>query len=485
MHSPFNIHRVALAFACCALALAAEENEPVTIEAALGNPVMLAGAKGPNYLRVAVTGNSLPEKTPRVPLNVAIVIDRSGSMQGEKMEAAKRAAKSAIERLRPNDIVSVVAYETSVNIVQPATRIDENPQKASATKEQIMSAIGTITASGNTALFAGVSMGAGELRKELRSGRINRIVLLSDGLANVGPSSPGELSELGTSLGKEGICVTTLGLGLDYNEDLMSKLASASDGNHMFIDSVEALDRAYAMEFGDAMTVVARNIRVKIQCDSAVRPVRVLGREAVIDGAGVLVNLGDISSGRTKYALVEFDMPVGDSGQSKKAADVDVSIVPAFPYAVSTSSLESSLSGARAAKTDTPTRIPWGGDVTYRKEVTFRYTDSNDEVERSINKPVMVAAVQQIAADQNELAMRLRDSGRIEEARQTLLDNGRFLQDNSTRYRNEQLRKDAETNNFGANNLDAEKWKYNRKLQKEYQVGTKKQSVILEKSISR
>lgn len=80
----------------------------------------------------------------------------------------------------------------------------------------------------------------------------------------------------------------------------MSKLASASDGNHMFIDSVEALDHAYAMEFGDAMAVVAREIRLEIACEEGVRPVRVLGRDAMVDKNIVKVNLGDISSGRTK-----------------------------------------------------------------------------------------------------------------------------------------------------------------------------------------
>ncbi|MCC6154729.1 MAG: VWA domain-containing protein [Candidatus Hydrogenedentes bacterium] len=441
----------------CIGGLAFAADGPVKIEAALANPVMLAGAKSPNYLRVAVTGEKLPDSTPRVPLNVSIVIDRSGSMQGEKIEAAKRAAKSAIERLRPNDTVSVIAYETSVNIVQPAIRIDDNSDKAATTRHQILSAIDTITATGNTALFAGVSMGAGEIRKEsnLRGGRVNRIVLLSDGLANVGPSSPGELAELGTSLGREGICVTTLGLGLDYNEDLMSKLASASDGNHMFIDSVEALNRAYAMEFGDAMTVVARNVNVRIQCASAVRPVRAMGREAIVDGSSIQMSLGDISVGRTKYCLIELDVPLIEPEGEHVAAEAEVSYL--------------------AATTNE--------SKTTRSVVRLRHSRSQAEVEHQTNKEVMVATVQQIAAERNELALRLRDAGKIEEARQELESNAAYLYSNSETFNSEQLRKDGIANDFGSKNLDPEKWKYNRKLQREYQVGTKKQGVVLEKSI--
>ncbi|NUM56343.1 MAG: VWA domain-containing protein [Candidatus Hydrogenedentes bacterium] len=457
----------AIVLALTGAAVSSAAPPPVKIEAALGNPVMLSGAGGTNYLRVAVTGDRINDASRRVPLNVAIVIDRSGSMQGEKIEAAKRAAKSAIERLRPNDTVSVIAYETSVTIVQPAIRIDDNSDKAATTRQQILSAIDTITAGGSTALFAGVSMGAGEVRKEIRSGRINRIVLLSDGLANVGPSSPGELAELGTSLGREGICVTTLGLGLDYNEDLLSRLASTSDGNHMFIDSVEALDRAYAMEFGDAMTVVARGLKVRVECVNGVRPVRVLGRDAIIDDKTVLVTLGDVSSERTKYALVELDVPAGlpDGGG---VANVSVW----YPF-----DTESKASGyVMVLPGMSPTPL-----CSYSLGV--RMSQSKDEVDRNTNKAVMVAAVQQIAAEKNELAMRLRDSGKIEEARQTFLSNQSFLFDNSTRYNDEQLRKDADTNGFAADNLDPEKWKYNRKLQQEYQVGTKKQGVILEKSV--
>ena len=464
MRKTFVLERLAFALLCCATIAAADSALPVAIDAALANPVMLAGAKGPNYLRVAVTGNNLPDAARRAPLNIAIVIDRSGSMQGEKIVAAKRAAKAAIGRLRPDDTVSVIAYETSVTIVQPATRILGDGGRSGGARQQILDAIDSIEAGGSTALFAGVSMAAGEVRKELRSGRINRIVLLSDGLANVGPSSPGELAELGTSLGREGICVSTLGLGLDYNEDLMSRLASASDGNHMFIDSVEALDRAYAMEFGDAMTVVARNVHVDIHCDSAVRPVRVLGRDAVIDDGTVRLDLGDVSSGRTKYALIELEMPASGAGLSQHTADVNVSFAPTSPISDASGLAQAGL-----------VKLPGNN-------VSVRYSESKDEVERSTNKPVTVAAVQQIAAERNELAMRLRDAGKIDEARQAFQSNSKYLYDNYGRLDDEQLSKDAVTNGFAADNLDSTNWNYNRKMQREYQLGTKKQGIILEKS---
>jgi Ca-activated chloride channel family protein len=114
------------------------------------------------------------------------------------------------------------------------------PTRASD-RASIRQAIESIHADGNTALFAGVSKGAAEVRKFLDDKHVNRIILLSDGLAIVGPSSPSELEHLGQSLLKEKISVSTLGLGSGYNEDLMSSLAAASSGNHVFIENADNL----------------------------------------------------------------------------------------------------------------------------------------------------------------------------------------------------------------------------------------------------
>src|SRR5690606_13622280 len=125
----------------------------------------------------------------------------------------------------------------------------------------------------------------------MEHGLVNRVVLLSDGLANVGPSSPGELADLGQSLGRDGIAVSTIGLGLDYNEDLMTRLASASDGNHMFAERPSDLEEAFGREFGDVLAVVAQRVNIRIECADSIRPVRVLGRDANISGQNVSLSM--------------------------------------------------------------------------------------------------------------------------------------------------------------------------------------------------
>ncbi|MFN9974986.1 MAG: hypothetical protein ACK58T_34350, partial [Phycisphaerae bacterium] len=110
------------------------------------------------------------------------------------------------------------------------------------------------------------------------------IVLLSDGLANSGPSSPGELGDLGASLLKENISVSTMGLGLGYNEDLMVQLAGKSGGNHHFIEQATELADIFRREFSSVLSVVAQEIDLKVTIPEGIRPVRVLGNDADING---------------------------------------------------------------------------------------------------------------------------------------------------------------------------------------------------------
>jgi Ca-activated chloride channel family protein len=251
----------------------------VELKVAVSHPVLLAGQKQTAYLKVGLTGVPLAVAEKRAPVNVALVLDRSGSMSGDKIRRAKEAAILAIHQLGPDDIVSVVAYNHGVTVLVPATKVSD--------RHVIYSAIDRLHADGTTALFAGVSKGAHEVRKFLSEDRVNRVILLSDGLANVGPSSPQALAALGASLIKEGISVTTIGLGLGYNEDLMFQLAHASEGNHVFVESSAHLARIFTREFGDLLSVVANEVEVEITCAEGIRPVRVLGRAADISGQRV------------------------------------------------------------------------------------------------------------------------------------------------------------------------------------------------------
>ncbi|MDA3874745.1 MAG: VWA domain-containing protein [Kiritimatiellae bacterium] len=270
----------------------------------LDRDILPANQRQTAVIKISMEADAPPSDANRSPVNLCIVMDRSGSMGGSKIEQARQAALEALSRLGKNDVFSLVTYDSSVQTLIPAGRITD--------LRQARRIIEGIQPGGSTALFGGVSQGASELRKFLEDhpeGMVHRMILLSDGLANVGPSSPGELGRLGTSLMKEGISVTTVGLGLGYNEDLMTTLAQTSDGNTYFVENSQDLVRIFSDELGDVLSVVAREIRILIECPRDVKPLRALGRDALIRGQEVELTLNQLYGNQERYLLLEVEVP--------------------------------------------------------------------------------------------------------------------------------------------------------------------------------
>lgn len=283
------------------LTAGAKAGRDVTVRAELDRGVLPADQRVTTVVKVTLDAPPPPEKKDRPPVNLCLVLDRSGSMSGQKIEKARSAAIEAVRRLGRDDIVSLVIFDHEVETLVPA--------QSAANAEWIESRIRGIASRGNTAIYGAVSQGAAEVRKNAGGRHVSRIVLLSDGLANVGPAKPDDLGRLGTSLLKEGISVTTIGVGTDYNEDLMTKLAQNSDGNTYFVEESQDLPRIFAAELGDVLSVVAREVKIIIQCTDGVKPLRVIGREGVVRGDSVELYLNQLYGGQEKYALVEVDVP--------------------------------------------------------------------------------------------------------------------------------------------------------------------------------
>ena len=399
----------------------------VLMDAALDKPVLLANQKQKAYLRVGLTGFAMEDESPRTPLNVAIVLDKSGSMRGEKIAKAREAAIMAIERLAKDDILSFVTYDHTVNVVIPATKVID--------KEEIFEKIRRIEAEGYTALFGGVSKGAAEVRKFLSDARVNRVILLSDGLANRGPSTPSDLGELGTSLIKERISVTTIGLGLDYNEDLMAALALRSDGSHYFAEEASDLEGVFEKEFGRALSVVARDVRIKINCGEGVRPVRVLGRDYDVDGQTVSVLINDLYSEAEKFTILEMEVPPTSSDESLEVATVEVTY--------------------DNMKTKTPDRLS--------STLSAKFSSSESLVKEKTDSEVMVDVITLITTEKSQLAMKLRDEGKIDEARKLFISNHEYLEETGNKYNSEKLLNFSEEQYENSQNLDREDWIRQRK----------------------
>jgi Ca-activated chloride channel homolog len=209
----------------------------------------------------------------RAPMNLAIVLDRSGSMEGAKLEKARQAAAMAVDKLGDDDFFSLVTYDDQTDLLIPPERVGNRDHR-----EELKARIHRIQAGGSTALHAGVVLGAKQVRRFFEKERVNRVILLSDGIANVGPSSSSDLSRLGRELRGDGIAVSTIGLGDDYNEDLMTALAEASNANYYYVKDAEKLPGIFAEELGSARSLLARNIVIRIQAPDGVRLKEIVGR---------------------------------------------------------------------------------------------------------------------------------------------------------------------------------------------------------------
>lgn len=424
------------------LAVGSASAQQVRVETALDHAALEANHKQTAFLRVGLTGFELPEAR-RAPLNVAIVIDKSGSMQGNKIQQAKAAARAALSQLGPDDIVSIVAYDDTVDVLVPATRVSD--------RELIERGIARLSAGGMTALFAGVVKGASEVRKFAGRERVNRVVLLSDGAANVGPASAGELGQLGRSLRREGIAVTTVGLGLGYNEDLMVQLALASGGQHVFIEHERQLAQVFREGFGNLATIVAKEVVVKVRLAEGLRPVRVLGRSGDSDVVGQVVTV---------------QMPALYARQVDDVV-LEIDVRPLPPQDLQVATIEVSYHNVATNAADKVS-------MALRAEVT----EDRERAGRSVVPAVAVAVIERLANERSRQAIELRDQGHVEEARRLLEENVRALRDGANRYGSDTLDKLAKEYDFDADNIDGEHWGRQRKViqrrnvQSPYQLDT-------------
>lgn len=235
----------------------------------------------------------------RVPLNLSIVLDRSGSMAGAKLAAAREAAALLVRRLWPEDVVSVVAYAEGVmTIAPPAT---------GAEQEGLPRRIEAIRSGGSTNLSGGWLRGRELVGQNLRKEGVNRVLLLTDGLANVGIVDPDALTGLCAAARREGITTTTIGFGADYDEHLLRAMADAGGGNTYYIERPDQAPGIFEEEIQGLLSLAAQNLAVTVMPAPAasVTAVHHDYRRAPAEN-GVRLELGDLYAREPRSLLLEF-----------------------------------------------------------------------------------------------------------------------------------------------------------------------------------
>lgn len=193
----------------------------------------------------------------RPSLNLGLVLDRSGSMSGDKLRFAKDAAAYMVSQLSPTDRVSLTIFDDDVDVLLPSMLAD-NPAG-------ITRAIASIRAGGSTDLFEGWRQGSEQVKQFHDANRLNRVILLSDGQANVGETNPDTIAGKVHRLMEKGVSTSTMGVGDDYNEDLLEAMARSGDGNYYYIQSPVELPAIFNLELQGLSALVGQRVSLGVR----------------------------------------------------------------------------------------------------------------------------------------------------------------------------------------------------------------------------
>ncbi len=241
----------------------------------------------------------LNESYERPPMNMSIVIDRSGSMSGSKIENAKKAANHIVDQLSNKDYLSIITYDGGVNVLHAQARVSN--------KQLIKNKINRIRPGGSTNLMGGAMKGYEEVNETYRSGYINRVLLLSDGQANEGITDANRIKKIvQAKFREENIALSTFGLGNGYNENLMTAMAENGSGNYYFISRPNDIVGIFKKELNGLMEVVAQNTYLKIEIPNNVTVRKIHGYSFTQNRNIISVKLNDIFSEETKGILMEY-----------------------------------------------------------------------------------------------------------------------------------------------------------------------------------
>ncbi|MFN6487831.1 MULTISPECIES: vWA domain-containing protein [unclassified Nostoc] len=260
-------------------------------------------------------------ESPRRNLNLSLVIDRSGSMAGAPLYHALKAAESVVNQLEPDDILSVVVYDDEVDSIIPPQAV--NNQAA------LKNAIHKVRAGGITNLSGGWLKGCEHVKTRLDPQKINRVLLLTDGHANMGIQDPKILTTTSGQKAEEGIITTTLGFGQGFNEDLLIGMARAATGNFYFIQSIDEATEVFSIELNSLRAVVGQNLKVTVELADGVSLVDTLSLAKVNqnDAGQTVLTLGELYEGEDKLlglSLAISSAQVGDLPVMKLHYSADV-----------------------------------------------------------------------------------------------------------------------------------------------------------------
>lgn len=242
-------------------------------------------------------------RAPRRPLNLSLVIDRSGSMAGNSLKQALKAAETLIGHLGPDDVVSLVVYDDKVDTILQPTPVTD--------KAAIRELLRKVRAGGTTNLSAGWLKGCEHVLLLRSSDMIHRVLLLTDGQANAGVTDPAILINSARQKAEEGVVTTTLGFGSHFNEDLLIGMARAAGGNFYFIQTPEDAEEVFRIEVESLAALAGQNLALTIAPlgGAAIGQLHSNYRTETRPDGALVVELGDVYAGEDKLLALALNVP--------------------------------------------------------------------------------------------------------------------------------------------------------------------------------
>ncbi len=262
----------------------------------------------------ALPGSSMAKI--QMPVNLSLVLDKSGSMAGKKIKSLRDAAKRVVDRLGPQDTLSIVAFSDRKYVIAESQQVTD--------KEALKAKIDRIRDGGGTAISGGMGQGLAELEKALSPEQLSRMLLLTDG-QTFGDEKA--CVKIGKKAGAEGIVVNALGLGEDWNEDLLDEIAEASGGVADLIESPDQIEEFFEQVVQSMQDTVVQNARMVLRLAGGVTPRQVWQVLPMISNLGyrplsdrdVQVELGELEKGQPRSALVEMLIGARPAGRYRVA----------------------------------------------------------------------------------------------------------------------------------------------------------------------
>lgn len=284
----------------CTPADAAPDALSVTVE--VDRPFVVKGETTPVYVFIEVKA---PEGTAveseRPPVNLGLVLDRSGSMADDgKIQFLRPAARMAVDRLSGRDVLSIVEYDDEITLMWPAQHVEST--------REVKRLIDALEPRGSTNLAGGLTRGIEAVRDfDARDKTMmSRVLLLSDGLANVGLIDPRAIGDLVRRAREQGMRVSALGLGRDYDEDLLQRIAEMGGGNYYYVEHPNQLTRVFERELNATFRTSFRDVRIEFNGTPRVKYAEIVGYD--VSGEDLSLDWSDFYEGEERGLVVRFEL---------------------------------------------------------------------------------------------------------------------------------------------------------------------------------